>query len=244
MENKIQKKDFIELEYSGSIKNGEVFDTNIKEDAKKLELDAEFRPLVICIGEGMILPAIDEFLEGKELGKYTLDLTPAKSFGERSREMIKTMPLRIFIEKQIMPQPGMVFQFDTLLGKISAVSGGRVIVDFNNPLAGKDVTYTLNAKRKVEDIKERVEVLIALYFRRKLEFEIVDKKVIIKVEKQFAPLIGYYAPKFKDLLGLDLEVKEIELNQGSTTPIQEKEDSTIKTKVFDPIQSETKEEAA
>ena len=35
----LQKKDFIEIEFTGKVKDGEVFDSNIKEDLKKLNPD-------------------------------------------------------------------------------------------------------------------------------------------------------------------------------------------------------------
>ncbi|MBU3913016.1 MAG: peptidylprolyl isomerase [Nanoarchaeota archaeon] len=224
MADKINKNDFIELDFTGRVKNGEIFDTNIPEEAKKIGLEIESRPLIICIGQNMILPSIDEFLEGKEIGKYTLELAPEKAFGSRSREYIQTMPTKIFHEKQIVPQSGMVFQFDNLMGRISAVSGGRVIVDFNNPLAGKEVVYEINAKRIVSDIKEKAETLINLYFRQKLEFEIQEKTITIRAPKQFSQLIDFFKPKFKETLNLELEFKEqAEEKQSEAVAEPEKE---------------------
>jgi len=202
-----QKNDFIELEFIGKVKDGNIFDTNIKEEAKKINLELETRPLIICIGQNMILPAIDEFLIGKEIGKFNLELTPEKAFGMRDTKMIKTMPIKIFLEKQVYPQAGMMFEFDNVIGKVSAVSGGRVIVDFNHPLANKNVVYELNVKRKVEDNKEKVESLILFMFRRKFEFEIVEKKLIIKSEEKFRQFLDLFKEKFKEILNLDLEVE-------------------------------------
>lgn len=209
MAEKIQKNDFIELGFIGKTKEGNMFDTNIKEEAKKIGLEIEERPLIICIGQNMILPAIDEFLTDKELGNYILELTPEKAFGVRNRQMIKTMPIKIFHEKQVMPQPGMVFQFDTLLGRVSAVSGGRVIVDFNNPLAGKEVVYELNAKRIISEMKEKIETLELFFFRKKLDFTIENNNLKIKSEKNFIPLINFFKDKFKEILNLDMEAEEI-----------------------------------
>ncbi|MBM3233483.1 peptidylprolyl isomerase [Candidatus Pacearchaeota archaeon] len=203
----LQKNDFIELEFTGKVKNGEIFDTNIKEEAKKINLEIDTRPLIICLGQNMILPAIDEFLIGKEVGKYTLELEPEKAFGSRNREMIKTMPLKIFLEKETYPHPGMVFNFDNIMGRISAVSGGRVIVDFNHPLANKTVVYELNVKRKSEDNKEKVECLQIFFFRRKFDFEIKENKLIIKAEEKIKPLFEIFKSKFKEILNLELEVE-------------------------------------
>ncbi|MEK6820714.1 MAG: FKBP-type peptidyl-prolyl cis-trans isomerase [Nanoarchaeota archaeon] len=120
MAEKINKNNFIEIEYTGRVKGGEIFDTNVEEEAKKLNPNFKVNPLVICIGQNMILPAIDEFLTGKETEKiYTLELDSEKAFGIRRKELIKTMPLSIFNKDKISPQQGMVFAFDNLLGRIS-----------------------------------------------------------------------------------------------------------------------------
>lgn len=226
MSDIMKKNDFIELEFTGKTEGGNIFDTNLKDEAKKIGLEIETRPLVICLDQNMILPAIDEFLEGKELGKFSLKLSPDKAFGARNREMIKTMPLKIFLEKQIVPRAGLVFQFDNLLGKVSAVSGGRVIVDFNNPMAGKEVIYDLNAKNIVVNIEEKVKVLMQAFFGRVLEFKIDASKLIIKVEANFSPLIEYFKPKFKEILSLDLETEK----EKSEPSAVEKQEETITKK--------------
>ena len=115
----LQKNDFVELEFIGKVKGGDIFDTNIKEEAKKINLELESRPLIICLSQNMILPSIDEFLIGKDIGKYALELSPEKAFGNRDRTLIKTLPIRIFMEKKVYPQPGMMFEFDNVLGKVS-----------------------------------------------------------------------------------------------------------------------------
>lgn len=219
---KISKNDFIELEFTGKTREGNIFDTNINEEAKKIGIEIESRPIVICIGQGMILPAIDEFLEGKELGKYSLDLAPERAFGNRDKNLIKTIPLKVFLEKNINPEPGMVFQFDAVLGRVSAVSGGRVIVDFNNPLAGKEVIYELNAKRIIEDVNEKVNTLMSFFFGKKLDFTIENNKLKVKVEKKFSPLITFFKEKFKDILNLELEIEEIKEEEKMQEPAEEK----------------------
>ena len=208
MSKELSKNDFIEFEYTGRIKNGGIFDTNIKEEAKKINLEIETKPLIICLGQNMILPAIDEFLIGKESEKeYTLEISPEKAFGSRDRNLIKTMPLSVFRNQNSAPQPGMVFIFDNMFGKITAVSGGRVIVDFNNPLAGKDIIYSLNVKRKIKDEKEKVSSLMIYFFKRVFPFNIEAKKLIVSSEKKFEPLFIMFKQQFKDVLGLDIEVK-------------------------------------
>jgi peptidylprolyl isomerase len=206
----LQKKDFIEVEFTGKIKDGEIFDSNIKEDLKKLNPDANPKSLIFSLGEGMFMKGIDDFLIGKEIGKYTIKLSPEKAFGPRIKEFVQMIPIKLFHSQNLRPVPGAVFNFDGRIAKILSVSGGRVMVDFNNPLAGKDIVYEINVIKKVDDLNEKVKSFNDFLFRRELKFSVQDKKVIVEVEKNFAKFIEMFKEKFKDILDLDLEVREIE----------------------------------
>jgi len=215
---------FVKLRFVGKVKNGEVFDTNIAEEAKKIDLDIKNRPLVICLGQGMILPALDDFLKDKMAGKYHLDLSPEKSFGQRKRELIKTMPMSIFSKQNMHPHPGMVLNFDNMIAKISAVSGGRVIVDFNNPLAGKEIEYDLDLQEEVNDEKEKIKSLALFFFKKEIPFEVKDKNLVfspIKEDKSFEQIILLFKNKFKEILNLEVETKS---EQKSETKKEEKAD--------------------
>lgn len=216
----IKKNDFIDLEYIGKVKNGEIFDTNIKSEAEKINLEIETRPLIICLGQNMILPAIDEFLIGKEPGNYTLELPPEKAFGIRRRDLVRIMPTSIFKNSDTPPRAGMVFSFDNALGKITSVSSGRITVDFNNPIAGKPVVYELRVKRLITEMNEKAKALLFAMFRRDLDFKIEGNKLILAVEKNLAEVIKLFSEKFKEILNLELEIqvkepKKEETQQGN-----------------------------
>ena len=157
----------------------------------------------------MFLKGIEDFLIGKEIGKYKIELTPEKAFGPRNSKLIQLIPMKVFMEQKTQPVPGAVFNFDGKPAKILTVSGGRIIADFNNPLAGKDVVYDLTVKRKVEDINEKTQAMIDFFFRQELKFKIQDKKITLEVDKPLAEYAKMFQDKFKEILGLDLEIKEI-----------------------------------
>jgi FKBP-type peptidyl-prolyl cis-trans isomerase 2 len=217
-----QKNDFLEIEFTGKIKDGEVFDSNIAEELKKLNSNQQAKPFVFCLGQDMFLAGIEDFLLGKDIGKYEIDLQPEKAFGLRNPSLIQMIPLKVFIEHQINPIPGAVLTFDNKLGKVLTVSGGRIMVDFNNPLAGKEVIYKINVLRKVEDINEKVSSLNEFLFRRSFKFEIKDKKLILETEKGFKSFVELFKDKFKEMLELELEVKEIEPSKPKTEVKEEK----------------------
>lgn len=204
----IKNKDFIEIEFTGRIKDGEIFDSNIKQDLEKTELKLPAKPLIFCVGERMFLESIDDFLIGKEPGIYEIELTPEKAFGKRDTKLIKIIPLNVFRQQKVSPQPGMIFNFDGQIAKILSVSGGRVITDFNSPLAGKTVNYKIKVKRIVNDINEKTNALIEFFLKKEIPFEIKDKKLIVKTEKNISQFLNLFKDKFKELLDLELEIKE------------------------------------
>jgi len=207
---KLQKKDFIEIEFTARIKDGEIFDSNIKEDLQNANLNTEPKPFVFCLGEGMFLKGIEDFLIDKEIGEYKVELSPEKAFGKRNPSFIQMMPMKIFREQKINPIPGIMFNFDNRIAKILTVSGGRVMVDFNNPIAGKDVEYKIKILRKINNLNEKIKAFIEFLFKRDLKFEVKDKKIIIEVEKQMIKIVELFKDNFRKMFDMDLEVREIE----------------------------------
>lgn len=153
MTEKVKKGDFIEIDYDGKLPDGTVFDST---DAKKLDHEEheghEHGPAIVCIGEHQVLAGLDHFLDGKDVGKhYSITLKPEEAFGRKDAKLIKLVPLDDFHRQKIEPQPGLTVSFDQELGTVMRVSGGRVMVNFNHPLAGRDVIYEVKINKKIED---------------------------------------------------------------------------------------------
>lgn len=210
----ITKNDFIEMEFTGSVKNGEVFDTNVKADAEKIGLKIDGRPFIVCVGHNMLIKGLDDAVIGKEIEKnYSIELPPENAFGPRNKSLVKLMPLKIFEEKKVYPRAGMTLALDDMLVKIISVSGGRVLADFNNPLAGKDIIYNFKIKRKVEDTSEKVSSLTRFFLNQDFEFKVQDKKIIFELEQFYQPLIDALNTQFKEALGCEMILtvkKEVE----------------------------------
>ena len=233
----IVKNDFVEIEFTGKA-NNEIFDTTNKEEAKKMGLDVDVKPVLICVGNQMLLKGFDDSIEGKEIGKkYSVHLFPENAFGKRQPSMVRPISLKIFKEKDMNPYPGMTVKLDNYIAKIISVSGGRVIVDFNNPLAGKEIDYEFTIKRKIDEEKEKVNALQDFFFRERYDFEIKDKKIIIKNkpkndsdpfgDKKINFLIGIFKKKFNEIIGLDLE---LEPEKEDIAPSSKKEDIELNLK--------------
>jgi FKBP-type peptidyl-prolyl cis-trans isomerase 2 len=158
----IKKRDFVEIEYTGKLKEEDiVFDTTDEEVAKKNNLHnhgASFGPVIICVGEEQILKGIDKTLEGKDTGKeYETDIVPEDAFGNKNAKLIQLIPTSKFKKQNVQPLPGMQVNIDGMVGTIKTVSGGRTLVDFNHPLAGKVLSYKIKVNRLVTDDKERLD---------------------------------------------------------------------------------------
>ena len=170
--------------------------------------EAQAKNLIICVGKSMIITGFDKALEGKEVGRdYSIELNSEESFGERRRELVKTIPLSVFKEKNTQPQPGMVLAFDNSIARIIAVSGARVLTDFNNPLAGKKIKYEFKILRIVEDEKDKISAILEFFIGFLPEFEIKDK-IIVKMPKELENFIKSFSGKFKEFIGKELEFEE------------------------------------
>lgn len=207
----IAKNDFVEIEFTARIKDGGIFDTNIKADADKEGLEIkDVKPYVLAVGKEMVLKSFDEDLVGKEIGKnYQLELQPEQAFGKRSSELVKMIPLNSFKQQNIMPQRGTQFNIDGNLVRVVSVSGGRVLTDFNNPLAGKVVTYDYKVLRKVEDQKEQIDAVQEFIFRNKFPFEVKDKQITFKVPAKMVQYVQLMSKAFEDILGLKAKAEVI-----------------------------------
>ncbi|MEM3154596.1 MAG: peptidylprolyl isomerase [Candidatus Woesearchaeota archaeon] len=206
----IKKNDFVELEYTGRLKDtNEVFDTTDEKTAKEARIYSEkneYLPVVICIGEHQILKGIDEFLEGKDIGRYNLELPAAKAFGAKNPKLVTMIPTSKFAEQGIKPVPGLRLNIDNFVGIVKTVSGGRTVVDFNHPLAGRDVTYELKINKIVTDKKVQVEALLRVLLGVKAPVDIKEKKATITFPAELPERIANeLSKKITGLTGLEVE---------------------------------------
>ncbi len=176
----VKNKMFVELEYTGKVKEDDiVFDTTDEETAKKNNIydkNSHLGPITICIGEGQILAGLEEELVGKEVGKeYDVELPAEKAFGKKDGKLVQLIPASKFKQQNIKPMPGMQLNIDGMMGTIKTASGGRVLVDFNHPLSGKDLVYHIKINKVVEDDAEKIKAYLKL--------SLADDKIDVKIEE-------------------------------------------------------------
>jgi FKBP-type peptidyl-prolyl cis-trans isomerase SlpA len=115
---------------------------------KKDEVDSTFnaKPAEFVLGDGNLLPGFEEFLIGLTTGDHKTFTVPAeKAFGQSNPQNIQEMKRSSFAVDMPL-SPGLVVSFADaqnaeLPGVIKSIDGDYVTVDFNHPLAGKDLEF-------------------------------------------------------------------------------------------------------
>ncbi len=216
-ERTIKAGDFIEMDFTGRVKEtGEVFDTTLKEVAEREKINnkKEYAPLIFKIGNSEIIKGIEEFLIGKTLGSYHVELTPDRAFGYRSAKLLKPMSKTLFKKHNIDAYPGLIVGLDGTLATIVSVSGNRVLVDFNHPLAGKEVAYDLVIRRFVDDKKEQIYVVVGKITGKKAEIKEEEGKFVVdfsKLDDNTKKIVQMVKEEIKEevknKVGVDVELK-------------------------------------
>jgi peptidylprolyl isomerase len=200
----LQKGNFIIVDYTAKVKEtSEVFDTTVEETAKKERLYKEgeiYEPKLIVIGEGWVLKALDESLRTMELGKTTpVEIPPEKAFGARDPEKVRRVPLRRLTDKGVTPSLGMRVEHNGKMATVRTVGGGRVLLDFNPPLAGKTLIYEVTVRKKLRTPKMKIAALIHRRIpaveKAKFRFNIKEEIVSIEMPKEAFYLEGVQVAK-------------------------------------------------
>lgn len=195
----IKEKDFVELDYTGILKEtNEVYDTTVKSVAEKENIfnpKLDYTPVIICVGEKQLLEGLDERIVGKEVGKeYEFDLKPDEAFGRKDAKLLKLISTSQFLKQQIQPVPGLQINMDNANGIVRSVTGGRTLVDFNHPLAGKEVLYKIKVHKIVTDDSEKIKSLMKLELRIKPEHVKFHEGVVsieskMDIPKEFSEML-------------------------------------------------------
>jgi len=193
------KGDFILLDYTAKVKEtGEVFDTCSADVARQANIfreNATYEPMLVVLGENWVLKSLDEKLIGLEAGKReTIEIPPAEAFGPRDPSKIRSIPLRRFDTKKMFPHPGMEIEYEGRPAIVRSVGAGRVLIDFNLPLAGKTLVYDLEIKKILQTPLEKISGLIhrriPMVPVEKFKIDLKEKEVDIEVAEEALNLEG------------------------------------------------------
>lgn len=164
----ITENDFVLINFIGKIKlTGAIFDLTYKDIAEKEGFDtskSDFSPVLVIPNGNYVLTQLAKSVVGKNVGdKYTLDLKAKDAFGEYDPKLVKTFSMAVFTENGIHPDVGDVVTLDGRPASIISVSGGRVMVNFNNLLAGKDVVYDVEIIKVLDNDVDKCSEIFKHY---------------------------------------------------------------------------------
>ncbi|ENN96780.1 FKBP-type peptidylprolyl isomerase [Methanocaldococcus villosus KIN24-T80] len=184
----VEKGALIKISYDGYV-DGKLFDTTNEELAKKEGIynpNIVYGPVPIFAGEGMVVKGLDEILLEMDVGEEKeVVLPPEKAFGKRDPAKIKLVPMREFIKRGIKPIVGLRVNIDGEIGRIVKAEGGRVLVDFNHELAGKEVKYRIKIEEKVEGDENIIREIFNMFAPKiKPNVTIEGEKAIIELPEE------------------------------------------------------------
>ncbi len=137
MPEEINMQSLVLLHYSIKLTTGNLIESSFDDD-----------PVEISMGNNQLTEGMELAIYGLTEGdQQTLTLTPEQCFGYRDEDNIHDMPLSDF-PTDMKPEPGLTYSFgtpegDELPGTVRTVNDDSVEVDFNHPLAGQHLIFTV-----------------------------------------------------------------------------------------------------
>jgi len=137
MTDTINMHSLVLMHYSIALTNGSEIESSFDDD-----------PVEITMGEGDVTNGMELAIFGlKEGDTQTLTLTPEQGFGLRDEDNIHDMPLSDF-PADLQPEAGLSYSFespegDDIPGTVVSIKGDSAEIDFNHPLAGHEIIFTV-----------------------------------------------------------------------------------------------------
>ncbi|UTA47338.1 peptidylprolyl isomerase [Simiduia sp. 21SJ11W-1] len=126
------------LHFAVKLRDGSVIDSNF-----------ERSPAALTVGDGNLLPGFEQCLLGMTAGqRETFVVPPERGFGQANPNNVQVFPRTTFAADMELAE-GLVVSFADaqkaeLPGVIAAFDEREVTVDFNHPLAGKEVVFDVH----------------------------------------------------------------------------------------------------
>ncbi len=251
----MEEGDILRVDYEIWIEDsGELYETTIEELAKEngiYDPNKHYHPMVLIVGESDLLEDLDKAIrEGKEGDEIEVILPPEKAYGHRDPKLVKVHSYRELARLEIEPEIGKEVYIKGKMGKIISVTPGRVLVDYNHPLAGKTLKYKLHIKEIVKDAGEKVKAIMEIYYHdvENFEVEVGDEEITIKVEgrAKFDPNWAMAKPKIirdiRKYLG-NMTIKFVEVyprrEEKAEEEMEEKEENKQEVKEEEREESES-----
>jgi len=134
---KVQSGLFVSVDYTGTLDNGEVFDSS--EGRQPMELQ---------MGSGNVIPGFESAIMGMSLNETkTFTLSPEEAYGHRDDSRMHDFP-KSDIPEGMEPEVGQTLMLSTPQGqqipaRVDSIDDQKVTFDLNHPLAGQALTFKI-----------------------------------------------------------------------------------------------------
>ena len=123
----------------------------VLEDGDVIDSNFETAPATFTVGDGNLLPGFESTLIGLENGdEREFTIPPEEAFGQHNPQNVQRVDRSNFDQQEL--EVGAMFSFQNgdgeLPGVIIEFEDEEILVDFNHPLAGKNIIFQI----KIMDI--------------------------------------------------------------------------------------------
>ncbi len=135
--SQVKNGDTVKVHYTGTLNNGEVFDTSTGRE-----------PLEFKLGEGRLIPGFEKAVIGLNVGESVkVEIPSDEAYGEERDDLIINVP-KNQLPEGVNPEIGMQLQVNQPDGQpipviITDMNDSDLTLNANHPLAGKDLTFEI-----------------------------------------------------------------------------------------------------
>ena len=118
-------------------------------DGMVADASEEAEPMTFTMGDGSLISGLEMSIIGLKVGdKQSVEIDPLNAFGFSDPDNVHHMPRNEFAD-DLPVELGTIISFSTpsgdeIPGMIKEVKDDVVIVDFNHPLAGRDIIFDVD----------------------------------------------------------------------------------------------------
>ena len=169
---KAEEGDFVLLKLTARTQKGKIFRVSSEEDAKKAGMYEEekaqqgyYTPEFVIIGKpGFINEGLTETIKDMNyFQKKSVKIPPTKAFGKRDPQKIERIGIAKFRKLNDGKNPEYGQDYTNKKGQrgvIANILQGKVIIDYNHPLAGQSIDYNLEIVDKIESFNEKIDYFL------------------------------------------------------------------------------------
>jgi FKBP-type peptidyl-prolyl cis-trans isomerase 2 len=173
----IKAGDVVLVEFDAWVQDSnDLFDTTSESVAKENNIHDEkatYGPQPLIVGKGRLFEGLDESMLKAEVGKeHEVEIPPEKAAGPRDPKLVELHPVREFLKQEVEPRVGLEVMVKNRPGIVTAVTAGRVRVDFNNKLAGRTLRYKYKITEKITKPNEIVKAVLRMAYGTPDGFEV------------------------------------------------------------------------